>query len=327
MRSTTISLVDIERTMGYKSGALSVFAQVFEAHAGYRMIKIPSGGGRYRRVARPTTSVGAMLKLLRQALERGLSFVPKDCVHGCVGGRSILTNAKSHLAQDVVLRVDIRKFFDSITTQRVENALVEYGMEPDAARVVRACTTIDGKVPTGFSTSPMVANMCFDTTDDTLLPIADQFGLTYTRYVDDLVFSGNEINDSVLQTIVAGLTDNGWTANDRKTRFMRRGGPQYVTGLSVNDPNGPHIPRRMKRFLRLEVHHVVQSGFSASTIGRSRLFGLINFAKHVNPDFGHNLHAELREAGRISGWQDDQDDVEMDEAELYWHEIDIPEEW
>lgn len=319
----------VERKMGLKPGSLEDLAQVFASGAGYRIIKVPAGHGRYRRVARPTLSVGAILKVLRKAIESQLDYVPQDCVHGCVTGRSILTNAASHLARPVVLRVDVRRFFESITTERVQEALVRAGMDEPGAQLVAHCTTLDGSLPTGFSTSPFLANLCFDPTDSALMALARDAQVTYTRYVDDLVFSGAAIDDIFLGKIRSQLAHDGWTVNEKKTRYMRQGGPQYVTGLSVDDPTGPHVPRRTKRFLRLEVNYVGRKGFSASSIGRARLFGMINFVKHVNPDLGHRLHAELREAGRITGWQpeDDEEAFEIDSEEWYWQGLNVPDTW
>jgi hypothetical protein len=267
--------------------------------------------------------------VLRKALESQLDYVPQDCVHGCVAGRSILTNAASHLARPVVLRVDVRRFFDSITTTRVQAALVRAGMDESGATLVAACTTLSGILPTGFSTSPFIANLCFDPMDRILMALARSAEMTYTRYVDDLVFSGSDIDDAFFNSVRDRLAEHGWTVNEKKTRFMRRGRPQYVTGLSVDDPNGPHVPRRTKRFLRLEVNYIAKNGFEASSIGRNRLFGMINFVKHVNPDLGARLHAELRDAGRITGWRpdDDEETFNVDADEWYWSRLDVPDAW
>jgi RNA-directed DNA polymerase len=78
---------------------------------------------------------------------------------------------------------------------------------------------------------------------------------------------------------------------------MRAGHAQYVTGLSVNDPSGPHIPRHVKRFLRLEIHHVAVSGFAASSLGKRKLLGHINNVKHVNPDLALSFMRLLRPLG------------------------------
>jgi len=97
-----------------RPGTLDKAARIFDSGAGYSQLKVPSKRGRFRRVMRPTTALDAMLKLLRQCLERELSFSPQDCVHGCVKKRGILSNARVHLGQKVVLRLDIRRFFESI---------------------------------------------------------------------------------------------------------------------------------------------------------------------------------------------------------------------
>lgn len=315
--------------MGYPPGTLDKAALIFGSGAGYSQIKVPSKRGRFRRVMRPTTALDAMLKLLRLSLEKELSFSPQGCVHGCVKQRGILSNARVHLAQKVVLRLDIRRFFESISRQQVEFGLQTSGLDEDSARLVARCTTLDGHVPVGFSTSPFLANLVFDRTDSVLQSYASEHSLNYTRYVDDLTFSGDYIDDEIRTEIETLIEAHGWTIQRKKTRFMRAGHAQYVTGLSVNDPNGPHIPRHVKRFLRLEIHHVAASGFAASSLGKSRLLGHINNVKHVNPRLGFEFHAALKATGLLTGRREEEDDNsdEYFDYELLWDDLGVGDEF
>jgi len=315
--------------MGYPPGTLDKAARIFDSGAGYSQLKVPSKRVRFRRVMRPTTALDAMLKLLRQCLERELSFSPQDCLHGCVKKRGILSNARVHLGQKVVLRLDIRRFFESISLQQVKSALQAGGLDEDSALLLGRCTTLDGHLPVGFSTSPFLANLVFDPTDSVLRSFALEHSLNYTRYVDDLTFSGNYIDDEIRIQIESLIEAHGWTIQNKKTRFMRAGHAQYVTGLSVNDPSGPHIPRHVKRFLRLEIHHVAVSGFAASSLGKRKLLGHINNVKHVNPDLGSELHAALKATGLLTGRREGEDEglEEYFDDELFWEELGVSDEF
>jgi RNA-directed DNA polymerase len=97
--------------------------------------------------------------------------------------RGILSNARVHLGQKVVLRLDIRRFFESISLQQVKSALQAGGLDEDSALLLGRCTTLDGYLPVGFSTSPFLANLVFDPTDSVLRSFASEHSLNYTRYV------------------------------------------------------------------------------------------------------------------------------------------------
>ncbi|NYE71879.1 reverse transcriptase family protein [Microlunatus parietis] len=316
-----VTVDQIERMMGVPPGTLDKTARILEAETGFTILRIPSRRGRFRRVVRLTTTLDSIIKGIRRSLEAQLSFVPRDCVHGCVKQRGILTNARAHVGKKVVLRIDIRRFFESISVSQVEDALRTSEADPESSALVARCTTLGGFLPVGFSTSPLLANMIFDGTDALLGDCAKSYSLSYTRYVDDLSFSGEHLDDQIRLEIEGVLRSQGWEIQDRKTRFMRAGHAQYVTGLSVNDPNGPHIPRNMKRFLRLEVHHVVRSGFGASVLGKRKLLGHINHVKHVDYDLGLELHDAIRSAGLLVGRPDDESPE--DGLELFWEDIGI----
>ncbi|WP_172641626.1 reverse transcriptase family protein [Microlunatus phosphovorus] len=316
---------ELELKMGYAPGSLDRLARIFDAGAGHSVIRISSGKSKTRHVVRPTVALDGMLKSLRRVLEAELGFEPMDCVHGCVRGRSILTNASMHLARPVVLRVDLKDFFDSISTSDISDAFKVLDVDDETAELLARCTTIHGRMRAGLSTSPLLANLVFNSTDRDLQEIAARLDLTYTRYVDDLVFSGETITDDTLATIAEQIVARGWTINARKTRFMRSGGAQYVTGLSVDVESGPHLPRRMKRFLRLEVHYATLHGFGSGSTGKRRLIGLINYAKCVEPWLGAELHDSIREAGLLVGRSESEDAFE--DAEDFWDELGLRDEY
>jgi RNA-directed DNA polymerase len=137
-------------------------------------------------------------------------------VHGFVKGRSTLTNAAQHLNKACVLRVDLQEFFPSIDSARVSVALQGQGLEPDAVKLFTRIVTISGCLPIGLSTSPLISNIVFENADYTLASYCKSEGLTFTRYVDDMVFSGDVV-DRNLHDIKGILLANGWLVNDRKT--------------------------------------------------------------------------------------------------------------
>lgn len=298
-----IDLSMLARASALDAEELAHWRELIAAGAGYTRISIPQKRRRRREVLRPSVGLDRLLKQLRGGLARASGYSPPAEVHGFVKGRDIATNAASHLDRDVVLRVDLQDFFGTIDTPKVIGALNDCEFQEAAAEAVAGVTVVNGSLAQGFSTSPFLSNLVFVDTDVVLAQLAMDAGISYTRYVDDLTFSGPiaEVHDGLLAEIAAALEGLGWNVNAAKTRFMRRGRPQYVTGLYVGDSAGTHIPRSMKRLLRREVYYAGRFGLqdardrSPTPMQHDRLNGWVNYAAHVDSVFGASLRADWNE--------------------------------
>ncbi len=202
-----------------------------------------------------------------------------------------------------MLRIDLEDFFPSIGASTVETSLQAQGYEDEAAELAVSIVTIAGKLPIGISTSPFLSNLAFLGTDYLLSEYARSECLSFTRYVDDLTFSG-EVTDRHLADISRILDDAGWSVNTHKTAFMRRGGPQYVTGLYVGEANKPRIPRKIKRRMRWELHMISTVGYDdyvEEFVGENpelykrRLIGWARYILTVEPEVGYPMLRALND--------------------------------
>ncbi|MFE5943678.1 reverse transcriptase domain-containing protein [Streptomyces sp. NPDC056480] len=189
---------------------------------------------------------------------------------------------------------------------------MEQGYEEKAVDTAVNLVTIGGKLPIGLSTSPFLSNLAFLSTDHSLAEYAQSEGLSFTRYVDDLAFSG-DVTDRHSVEIARILDNAGWSVNTRKTAFMRRGRPQYVTGLYVGDSGGPRIPRKVKRKMRRILHVISKFGYDAymeefggsnEGMTRRRLLGWACYIAAVEPEVGYPL---LRAFGELVPDEDEED--------------------
>lgn len=284
----------------------------------YAVKPVKKRDGTTRLLHKPDLLLSLTLKKSLEYFQTLNVHVP-DHVYGFVRGRSIVHNAQNHLAKPVVLRVDVQRFFESTTRDRIAEALIGEGFTAEAADLCLGIMTVDGVLPIGFHTSPFLSNLAFRQTDAALAELAFAKGVKFTRYVDDLVFSG-DFERSLVDEVTQVLSDNEWTVNTRKTAYMKRGGRQYVTGLSVSDPRQPRIPISTKRRLRLKVHLIEKFGYEAYMTtfqGEARgdhpqkLLGMARYVASVERPLGLHLLQSLNQH-LSDDWYVASDDYWMD---------------
>lgn len=184
----------------------------------------------------------------RRILDRLAYRLPTtEWAHGFVPGRSIVTHASNHVGRPWVVVSDIRDFFPSMSADRVAEALAPLELGEDLPRLV-ALVTRRGRLPQGAPTSPHLANVIFSHADRDLA----QLGWTYSRYADDLAFSGSGDPRRLVGEIRSIVERHGFRLAVRKTRIMGRHRRQQVTGLVVNDRVS--VPREVRRAFRAILH-------------------------------------------------------------------------
>lgn len=281
----------------------------------YVLYKIPKRSGGERVVLAPKRE----LKSLQRKVLRGiLANVPTaEAAHGFVPERSIVTNAQPHVGKQVVLNLDLKDFFPSITFPRVRGLFIALGYSFSVASALALLCTAhereafdrDDKryfisigprcLAQGAPTSPALANLVAWRLDRRLDGLARKHGFTYTRYADDLTFSGNDMDAAlrILDVAQRIIGDEDFQVNTSKTRVFRRSSRQVVTGLVVNDRLG--TPRRLRRRLRAILHNARKTGLEAQNRSghenfRAYLAGLIGFVHEANPEQAERLQETLR---------------------------------
>ena len=220
---------------------------------------------------------------------------PTRYAHGFVNKRSIVTNANPHVGKQVVINMDIKGFFDTITEDMVKNALVQCLPSRYAVLVVlvaRLCTIETDRqgekvrvTPQGAPTSPVLSNLVARWLDFSLKGVAQNFSATYTRYADDMTFSSDNLRLSKAIPIIMKVVNNhGFWVNTKKTNVFRRGGRQIVTGLVVNDVVS--VPRQERMEFRAHLHHIVTGKIAPADVNIDRIQGYANYIHMVNPAQG-----------------------------------------
>ncbi|WP_222126935.1 reverse transcriptase family protein [Curtobacterium pusillum] len=264
----------------------------------------------------------------RTILDELLAALPvHDAAHGFVAGRGVVTSAALHTGQQVVLSADFTSFFASVTAPRVYGVFRAAGFaEPLAHVLTGVCThrvpphvltaMPDGgspedraalrrmlataHLPQGAPTSPALANTALRHLDARLAGWAGAVGAVYTRYADDLTFSGDDRLASRTGAFLRGVdrivTEQGHRLNPGKTRVRRRGVRQSVTGVVVNDRPSPG--RREVDRLHALLHNAAEHGAASQNRSghpdfRAHLLGRIGWVEQVHPGRARRLRAEF----------------------------------
>ncbi len=252
----------------------------------YHRWKIAKRDGSARLISAPKPQLKEVQRWITREITEHLPV--HSAAHGFLVGRSIVTNASVHAGARVIVKLDIEGFYPTVTFPRVKGLLRKAGLGEQVATLLALLATdspreelvIDGKtsfvatgprsLPQGAPTSPSITNALCLRLDCRLVGLAAKLGCRYTRYADDLTFSfhdepakksgkgkdadAGEAMPDLVGTLIKAVTRivaaEGFAIKAKKTRIMRSGARQRVTGLVVNAAPGRPAARLSRKQLR-----------------------------------------------------------------------------
>ncbi len=319
----------------------------------YRRWQIPKRDGSMRTITAPKKYLKAAQ---RWALRNVFDKLPvHGNSHGFLLGRSIVTNATVHAGADVIVKVDIKDFFPTITFRRVKGLLRKAGLSEGVSTLVALLSTESpreviahkGKtlhvaagpraLPQGAPTSPAITNILCRRMDKRLSGLSRLLGMKYTRYADDLTFSYRSPSEGtppklpkstkaakepkapkepktavtpalkataranapigvLLRGVMTILRSEGFRVHTKKTKVMRSGARQAVTGLVVNHAKGAapaRVPRETIRKLRAAIHNRKRGSGAKGAESLAQLKGLAAFVYMADPVRGRLFLDEI----------------------------------
>lgn len=283
----------------------------------------------YRTICAPSPS---LMKVQRWITQNILSHVP---VHNCSTafskGDSLYQAVEPHCQAKWLVKIDVQSFFESISESNVYQIFHGIGFEPLIAfEMARLCTrdqydslhkkeqwqdyglassyvieqyahSVQGHLPQGAPTSPMLANLVCRQLDERLAAIADDRNLNYTRYADDITFSssdssfGRNMAKNLIQLVYRELALQGFRPNKTKTTVVPPSARKIVLGLSVEE-EVPRLTRNFKDLLRQHIHYLTHPDVGPIKHAAARKFtsvvglkhhvgGLLSYATQIEPDW------------------------------------------
>ncbi|WP_297649792.1 reverse transcriptase domain-containing protein [Hydrogenophaga sp.] len=243
--------------MGLSPRLLGVLLHKPERH--YRVFEIPKANGTPREICAPRTVMKLVQYFVLDYLLRAFPVHPAATAFepGC----SIKWNAVAHVGKRYVANIDVQNFFGSLTTKVVFKQLLRAGFKLNTAAFVARISSYRGSLPQGAPTSAALSNICMYEFDELLTSDSSASRVTYTRYADDITFSGDDLE--AVRICIAKASDHlgalGLVLNRDKTRIFGQSSRQVVTGLVVNVKAQP--TREYRRNLRSLLHHVKLNPF------------------------------------------------------------------
>ncbi len=281
----------------------------------YHRWTVPKRDGGERLISAPKPELKRAQRWIAQRITEHLPA--HGASHGFLAGRSTASNAAPHAAAQLVVKLDLRDFYPTVTFPRVKGVFRRAGYGEQVATVLALlCTEAPREeleargqrvhvavgpraLPQGAPTSPSLTNALCRRLDARLDGLARYLGLRYTRYADDLTFSWHQDGRAQVGKLLGGVRrvvrEEGFSLHRDKTRIMREGGRQKVTGLVVNAAAGrppARVPRDVARRLRAAIRNR-ELGRPGRGESLEQLRGLAAYVHMTDPERGRAFLARL----------------------------------
>ena len=219
--------------------------------------------GEYRTITAPNAGLKCIQRCLNVLLlER---FTAHPAANGFVPGKSIVSNAQIHLGQQFVYNIDLKDFFPSITAGRVYSRLKNkpFSFSDEIASLITDLCCHEKVLPQGAPTSPTLTNIICERLDWRLTKLAERYELRYSRYADDITFSGDKNcfkpQSNFIKELKSFVKKEGFTINSDKTRLNTKHERQEVTGLTINDK--VNVTQQYVKQIRTMLNNWEKSGY------------------------------------------------------------------
>ena len=200
----------------------------------YHPVRIPKANGEFRELNVPD----ALLMSIQRAINNKLLCLEEVSSYAMAyrPGTSTKTNATPHVNKPIILKMDIRHFFDHLIFPLIKEKAFSNIRYSEQNRILLTflCTYKDA-LPQGAPTSPAISNIIMREFDNIVGKWCEERNIDYTRYCDDMTFSGEFEPELVISLVKKELQIMGLYLNNKKSTIVGKGQKQSVTGIIVNE--------------------------------------------------------------------------------------------
>lgn len=264
----------------------------------YREFQISKKSGGTRKIEAPSDE----LKLIQLWIKENIldKFSVSQYAKGFKKGVSIYDNALPHVGKELLINIDLKDFFPSIGYKEIYKVFRYIGYTDSVSKLLtKLCTNANDVLPQGSPASPALSNLVSLKLDKRLGSLAKSIGADYTRYADDITFSGKKSIRKYESVIRKIISEEGYEINEEKYRIQYSFQRQEVTGLIVNDKVS--VPQKYVAELDNAIYYCKKYGVvnhmkhidCERGFYKEHLYGLAYFVKMVDAEKGLNYLMEL----------------------------------
>lgn len=285
-----LSLNLIDEKLSDKEKIRKLYTLSNNIEKNYKKYEISKRNGGKRVIYEPNY---VLKKVQRNILDNVLSgFKVSKYAMAYVIGKSVKDNANMHVNKKVILKLDIKDFFNNISFMDIYNKVFLEEYFPKQVRTVLTYLCMYNEfLPQGAPTSSYISNLIMRDFDEKIGLFCESNDISYTRYSDDMTFSGDFNVKMVIFKVKDELKKMGMQLNYDKIHVIHNNMSQQVTGITVNEK--PQVLRVKRRKIRQEVYYIKKYGLYSHlkrinvndefSYLRS-LLGKINFVLMVNSE-------------------------------------------
>lgn len=282
-------LDSLVKELGISKKALYYASNSVDKH--YYKTRIPKKSGGFRELHVPDE----FLKSIQRKIVDKILNKEKISSYATAykNGGSTIANAKPHLKNQMILKLDIRHFFDKITYPMVKEKVFREEQYSESIRILLAILCVyQHNIPQGAPTSPVISNIVMRDFDNIVGQWCKEHEIVYTRYCDDMTFSGVFEPKQIISFVNCELRKMGFFLNQDKTTVLHDGQRKMITGIVVNEKLT--VPNPYKKKIRQELYYCMKYGIEShmertkvqNSTSRyiQKLLGRINYALSVSED-------------------------------------------
>lgn len=262
---------------------------VFSPDHFYRTFEIPKKSGGVRKITTPYPSLKKCQKWIYNNILKKKNV--HQYAHGYILSKSIFSNAAPHVNQENLIKIDIKDFFPSLKINWVVNYFKRLGYAHNISFYLASLCCLNGSLPQGAITSPYLSNILVLSLDRKLSKFAENHGLNYSRYADDIFLSGKLIPLEYFREVKNIIKNYGFNINGDKSRLLLENKRKIVTGIAVHN-EFMTLPRQKKKELMNVFYHIKKYGYISHVTKMKikkpyyidSLIGRFDFWKQVEPN-------------------------------------------
>lgn len=265
----------------------------------YKKYRIPKrGSDETRLIAQPAKPLKFIQKMALEILKD--VFLTSEYSMAYRSQVGIRDNARKHASHSYMLKMDFKNFFLSITPKLLFSCLStdEFPLTEKNIKVLSGLffwklrRNSPLRLSIGAPSSPMISNYVMKLFDEKIGEISRNYGVTYTRYADDITFSTNKKNvlftfPDIVRSVLKETTNGSIKINSAKTVFSSKAHNRHVTGVTLTNEGALSVGRSKKRLVRAQVHKFILGLLNRDET--CQLIGHIAFVEHIEPGFLHAL--------------------------------------